>query len=149
MLARFLDRKNRRLAEMLRTGVNAGWHTCHLLSSVEQARCFEFASQLTDHFLPLLDKPSSTYDVVWCFASNASDASLQNEYARNLALSHRLEASGDVALWAAPTFAQFSLGAEILRRKMRTHEGKAVAKSAGQAASYKIGCLTLGQMPRT
>ena len=146
MLASLLDRRHKRVAEMSDLGIRACWDSCHLLSKSERARCFESASRLIEHFIPLLDRQPSTHEVVWRFATFATGASLKMELERNLSLSKKFELSGDVALWVTPTLAQFCFGSEILRRKMRTAEGQEVARAAGRLASYKIGCLHLGQM---
>ena len=147
MLARLLDKRYKRLVEISDLRIRACWDTCHLLSKSERATCFECASQLVERFTLLLDRQPLAHDVVWRFATSATSAALRLEFERNLSLSKRFRLSGDIALWVIPTLTQFCLGSEILRRTMRTAEGQEVARAAGRMASYKIGCLHLGQMP--
>jgi hypothetical protein len=119
----------------------------HQLDESNRARCFRYAGDAIDMYSGLLDIPMMTYDVVWRYALIQPDQDLQKAYRAALTLSNRHEEQSEVALWVAPTIAQFCFAAELIRRQMWSTNGKEQAEQVGRLASDKIGSLSLGRTP--
>jgi len=131
----------RRLS-LAQTRLAGTWALVRDLDADQRSQCFRSASQAIERYRHFVERYVTTQNVMWRCASNLDECELHRQWRENCSVAVCFKDSNDPR-GIVPVLTEHCFDSEMIRREMRSDEGREQATEVVRFASDKVGLLAL------
>lgn len=139
---RWRDRERIQRLSFTETRLAGTWALVRDLDEDQRSQCFRSASQAIERYRQFVERYVTTQNVMWRCASSLDEGELQRQWRETGSAAACFKGSHDPR-GIVPVLTEHCFDSEMIRREMRSDEGREKATEVIRFASDKVGLLAL------